>query len=350
MSENPTPKTMRALIQLHDGYAGRGEAALRPFRDLIELAEVDVPEPRPGQVLIRVALASVNPSDVMFVNGMYGQPRKLGRPAGFEGTGEVVACGDPEAAGHLVGKRVAFTAQSSGTWAEYVIADAMGVIPLLDAVRDEDGAGMIVNPITAAAMFDLVKREDAKSFVMSAAASQLCKFLTSLARDEGYRPIALVRRDDQIDILKQQGAAHVLNVTADDFDARLAEVLKEERPEVFLDAVTGPLASQVFGAMGNGARWVVYGRLDPTTTTIAEPGQLIFQSKSIEGFWLTKWFRETAPQTIMAVVQSVQKRFIAGDWSTDVTERLSLDEVVGKLEAALAVPNGKVFIAPGQQE
>ena len=347
MSDNPIPKTMRALIQKHDGYAGRGETALKPFSELLELTDIEVPEPRSGQVLVRVALASVNPSDVMFVNGMYGQPRKIGRPAGFEGTGEVVACGDEAMNERLLGKRVAFTAHSSGAWAHYVIADSMGVIPLIDAVRDEDGAGMIVNPITAAAMFEIVRQGTSKSFVMSAAASQLCKFLTSLASDEGYRPIALVRRDDQIDILKQQGAAHVLNVTADDFDAWVIELFKEEKPEVFLDAVTGPLASTVFNAMGIGARWIVYGRLDPSTTVIKEPGQLIFQSKSIEGFWLTKWFRETPPDTIMGVIQAVQKRFATGEWSTDVTDRLALEEAIDGLGAALAVPNGKVFITPG---
>jgi NADPH:quinone reductase-like Zn-dependent oxidoreductase len=91
-------------------------------------------------VLIKVALASINPSDVMFVKGMYGQPRKKGRPAGFEGVGEVVAAGDDAYAKSLIGKRVALATGTSnwGSWAEYCIADASVCIPLMDGVKDVD--------------------------------------------------------------------------------------------------------------------------------------------------------------------------------------------------------------------
>jgi NADPH:quinone reductase-like Zn-dependent oxidoreductase len=347
MSTGEIPKTMRALIQKHDGYASGERAEMKPFKDLLEFGELPVPEPRQGQVLIKVKLGSVNPSDVAFVNGYYGQPRQKGHAAGFEGVGEVAVSGGGFMANRLKGKRVAFVATNAGGWAEYVVADAFGAIPLRDDIRDEDGAAMIVNPMTAHAMFDIVKKEGAKAFVMSAAGSQLCKHLAGLANEEGYRAIALVRRDDQIDSLKKLGAAHVLNVTAGDFGKRFADVLKQEKPRIFLDAVTGPLGSKVFEAMGKGARWIVYGRLDVSDTVIHEPGQLIFQSKKIEGFWLTKWFRDASIPKQLLTVRAVQKRFAEGGWSTDVTDRLSLEDAIGGLEKALAVPNGKVFITPG---
>ena len=63
---------------------------------------------------------------------------------------------------------------------------------------------------------------------MTAGASQLCKLIIGLAREEGFRPIAIVRRDDQIPLLKQIGAAHVLNEKAPDFRDALREVLKAE--------------------------------------------------------------------------------------------------------------------------
>lgn len=341
------PSTMKALLLRNDGYAqvpsGTVLEAMAPY---VEADTIEVPSPKGSQVLIKVALASINPSDVMFIKGMYGQPRALGRPAGFEGVGEVVAAG-PDAEG-LIGKRIAFATGLTnwGSWAEYAVAEAAACIPLLDTVRDEDAAAMIVNPLTAIAMFGLVKDEGEKAFILTAGASQLCKLIIGVAKDEGYRPIAIVRRDDQIALLEGMGAAHVLNAEAPDFKQKLAEVLKAEKPRILLDAVTGPLAGAIFSAMGKRARWVVYGRLDAAQTVIPEPGQMIFMHKKIEGFWLTEWMRSVGPERRAGAAIEAQKRFSDGRWATDVTAIVPLEEAVLRVAEELAKPNGKVFIKP----
>ena len=343
------PTTMKALLLRNDGYAAQPSGtvleALEPY---VEAGTIEVPRPEGRQVLVKVKLASINPSDVMFVKGMYGQPRAQGRPAGFEGVGEVVAAGDDAAAQALVGKRIAFATGLTnwGSWAEYALAEAPACIPVLDTVRDEDAAAMIVNPLTALAMFGIVREEGEKAFVLTAGASQLAKLMIGVAKDEGFRPIAIVRRDEQIPLLEGLGAAHVLNAEGSDFADRLSSVLRQEKPRIFLDAVTGPLAGAVFSAMGKRARWIVYGRLDPETTPIAEPGQLIFMHKKIEGFWLTEWMRSVGPEQRMGAAVEAQKRFSDGRWSTDVTAVVPLDEAVTRVPGELSKPNGKVFIAP----
>ncbi|PBB69852.1 NADH oxidoreductase [Mesorhizobium sp. WSM4312] len=342
------PSEMKALLLVGDGYtktpSGSALASMEPY---LEPGRIAVPTPGPSQVLIRVSLASINPSDVAFIKGQYGQPRVKGRPAGFEGVGTVVAGGDDPYAKSLVGKRVAFATGLSnwGSWAEYAVAEAAACIPLLDTVRDEDGAAMIVNPITAIAMFDIVKQEGEKAFVMTAGASQLCKLIIGLAKEEGFRPIVTVRRDEQIALLKEIGAAHVLNEKAPDFEATLREVMKAEQPRIFLDAVTGPLASAIFTAMPTRSRWIIYGRLDADATIIREPGQLIFQHKHIEGFWLSEWMRQFKERRGPAILEA-QKRFSDGRWSTDVTAVVPLAEAIARVPAELAKPNGKVFIRP----
>lgn len=345
----PLPPTMKALLLKNDGYtdapSGTVLEAMEPY---VEMGKIAVPPPAQRQVLIKVALASINPSDVMFLKGMYGQPRAAGQPAGFEGVGEVVAAGPEADAQALVGKRVAFATGLTnwGSWADYAVAEAGACIPVIDSVRDEDAAAMIVNPLTALAMFGIVREEGQKAFILTAGASQLCKLMIGVARDEGFRPIAIVRRDDQIPLLEALGAAHVLNADAPDFREKLAAVLREEKPRIFLDAVTGPLAGTIFAAMGKQARWIVYGRLDPETTTIPEPGQLIFQHKKIEGFWLTEWMRSAGAERRMQAVVEAQKRFSDGRWATDVTAVVPLEEAVARVAGELAKPNGKVFIAP----
>ena len=182
--------------------------------------------------------------------------------------------------------------------------------------------------------------------VVTAGASQLCKLMIGIAREEGFRPIAIVRRDEQIPLLEAIGAAHVLNAEAPGFAERLAAVMRAEKPRIFLDAVTGPLAAAVFAAMGRRARWIVYGRLDPALTPIPEPGELIFMHKRIEGFWLTEWMRSVGPERRAQAAIEAQKRFSDGRWSTDVTAVVPLAEAMTRVPEELAKPNGKVLIAP----
>ncbi|OXT00731.1 NADH oxidoreductase [Notoacmeibacter marinus] len=343
------PKAMKALIQKHDGYAGDNERSgfsLEALDPYVELAEIDLPSPDKGQVLVKVARAAVNPSDVMFIKGMYGQPRRKGLPAGFEGCGTVVATG--AGAEGLEGMRVAFVAGRSGfgSWAEYAVADAAMCIPLIDGVSDEDGASMIVNPLTALAMLSIVKEAGSKSFIVTAAASQLCKLIIGQAAADGLSAIGIVRRDEQIDLLKGHGAAHVLNQKADDFDERIAEICRVEKPLILLDAVAGPSSSTAFHAMGRGARWVIYGRLEEEPPVLHEPGELIFLQKRIEGFWLTGWLASASEKERAAMAMQAQSNFASGRWKTDVTAVVSLDDASGRLPDALGEPNGKVLLAP----
>lgn len=342
------PKDMRALVLNNDGFSlektGSVLEALDPY---VNLRRVDVPKPGPTQVLLKVALAAINPSDVMFLKGLYGQPRVKGCPAGFEGVGTVVATGDDPLAAGLAGKRVAFTTGASGwgSWAEYAVAESAACIPLVDGVRDEDGAALIVNPLTALAMFDIVREAGERAFIMSAGGSQLSKFILQIAGEEGFRPIVTVRREEQVEALKQLGAVHVLNAAASDFQEKLQDVMKAEKPCIFLDAVTGSLASAIFTAMPAGARWIIYGRLDLGETVIPEPGQLIFMHKHIEGFWLRQWMREAGGRRLKAVAEA-QTRFADGRWSTDVTAVVPLSDALARVAEELAKPDGKVFIKP----
>jgi len=343
------PATMKALVLTQDGYArapsGSTLEAMEPY---VTPAGLPVPAPGPAQVLIKVSLAAINPSDVMFIKGLYGQPRRKGQPPGFEGVGVVAATGGETVAAALAGKRVAFATGTTGwgSWAGYAVAEAAACYPLPGAMRDEDGAAMIVNPLTALAMFGIVREEGEKSFILTAGASQLSKLMIGIARDEGFRAIAVVRRDDQIPLLTGMGATHVVNAEAPGFPQRMAELCRAERPRILLDAVTGPQAAAIFNAMGRGARWIVYGRMDASATTIPEPGQLIFMGKRVEGFWLTDWLRKASPETRKATVDEAQARFLDGRWRTDVTAVVPLDEAMRRVPEELAKPNGKVFIAP----
>ena len=342
------PSTMNALILKHDGFAPvREGAAIETLEPYLAYGALPVPKPGPGQVLIRVRMASVNPSDLYFIKGEYGQPRVKGQSAGFEGVGDVVG-GHGLYARWLKGKRVAFVggAGGSGAWAEYIVAPAATCVVVKPGMRDEDAAGHVVNPVTAWAMFDIVRQSGSKSFVFTAAFSQLGKLMAGLARDNGYAMIAVIRKESQAQHLRDLGARHVLVSTDPDFDARFAALCKSETPRILLDAVAGQQSADLFMAMPNRARWIIYGRLATQAPSISEPGQFIFLDKKIEGFWLMKWFRQTSMIGKMRTLRQVQDRFIKGAWKTEVVATVRLGDAMEHLPAALRLGDGKVMIVP----
>ncbi|MCV2889310.1 zinc-binding dehydrogenase [Ruegeria aquimaris] len=338
------PETMYAVLQTGDGYSGKATGpAIDDAADWLEPGQIAVPTPGPGQVLIRLRMASVNPSDLHFIKGEYGQPRVKGMPAGFEGCGDVVAVG--KGAERLVGQRVAFVAVNAGAWAEYVVTQAQMCIPLRPDISDEDGSAQIVNPMTAMAMVDIA-RSEGEAFIVSAATSQLGKLMVSLGRDLGLKPIALVRRAEAVEPLKALGAAEVLVISDPEMGQKFAAISRALKPRVFLDAVSDQTSERIFTAMPNGARWVSYGKLDAELPVLTQMGQLIFMGKRIEGFWLTQWMMTTPPADQARVVAEVQARFADGRWKTDVSGYLPLRDVVSGLAGALKKTDGKVMITP----
>ncbi|WP_375254631.1 alcohol dehydrogenase catalytic domain-containing protein [Yoonia sp.] len=335
---------MNALVQLHEGYAGTQTGPdisdLSPF---LAYRQVVIPAPAKGQALVKVDMAAVNPSDIHFIKGEYGQPRVLGSPAGFEGVGEVVSGDTP-----LVGQRVSFFASGSGAWAEYALADASNLVPCRPDLSDVDAAGQLVNPLTAIAMIDLVKDSGAESFILNAAGSQLGKLLIALGRDEGIKPIAVVRRSEQTAVLKTLGAAEVIVSTEPDAMALVRPMMKALKPRVLLDAVGDQFTADMFFAMPNNARWVNYGKLSADAPALGQLAQLIFQNKRIEGFWLSRWMKEVDPARIPQAFVTIQDRFVTQKWVTDVAGIVPLSKAMDALAGVLAKPDGKAFIDPRQ--
>ncbi|MBY8975035.1 alcohol dehydrogenase catalytic domain-containing protein [Rhodobacteraceae bacterium NNCM2] len=343
------PDKMHALTVNQDGFAeGAGIGPyLEAFDPYLTLSELPVPEPGPGQVLVRVRAAAINPSDIHFIKGEYGLPRVAGAIAGFEGCGDVVAVG--EGAEGLNGQRIAFIGSKTGTgsWAEFVLAEATSCVPLPEAIRDEDAAGLFVNPLTAVAMISLVAEAGSPAVVLSAGASQLSQLMIGLARDRGIRTIPLVRRAEQKEMLSTLGADCPVDISEPGFSDTIAQILRAEKPRVFLDAVVDARSAEVFFAMPRQSRWVIYGLLDSAPVTLDQMGQLIFAGKRIEGFWLTNWFAGIDKGVRESAFQTVFSKFGTGEWKTIVRKKLSLIDAPGRLSADIKSQNiGKLIFVP----
>ncbi len=333
-------------LALREGGFARGPRPQVP-EDLhahLELREVTLPELGAGQVLVVVILSPVNPSDFFYLQGAYGQPRQQGQAAGFEGCGRVIAAGG--AAGEkLIGQRVAFLGSLSGAWAKHAVAEAALCIPLHEAVSDVDGAALIVNPLTAVALVDRA-REGGDAFILNAAASQLGRLMLGLARDEGLKPVAVIRRPGEEDALRAAGATEVLVSSAPDFMDQAGAAIKALKPRVLLDAVGDQATADLFFAMPARAAWVIYGKMSDEAPSLGQMGQFIFMGKTVEGFWLSRVLPALSPERAAAALAQVQKRFARGDWQTRVAEEIPLDTALDRILPAYARSAGKVMIRP----
>lgn len=330
------PRTMQVL-ELTD-Y--EGVAALH-------VREKPLPQPGPGQVLIKMAAAPANPSDLMFVRGLYGIKKPLPIVPGFEGSGVVVAAG-PGALGRLwVGRRVAAGApdKGDGTWAQYMVASAQGCFPLRRSVSLEQGAMVFVNPLTAWALVDIARRAKHAAIVQTAAASALGQMIRAQAQRHGLPVVNVVRRPEQVALLEAQGAKYVLDSNAESFDRRLRDLCRDLKATIAFDAVAGELTGRILTNLPKRGRVVVYGALSEEGSFV-QPGDLIFRDKAVKGFWLGTWLPKAGlPRTLWAMWQI--QSLIASDFRSTVRNRVDL---VGAHDGLRAYVNemtgGKLLITP----
>lgn len=256
----------------------------------LSLEEVDVPEPREAQVLVRVEAAPINPSDLGLLlagadlqaataAGTSERPLvtaplppgaaraatpRLGTsmPVGNEGAGTVVAAGDSDAAQALLGKVVAVA--GGAMYSQYRAVDAAGCLVLPEGASARDGAGSFVNPMTVLGMVETMRAEGHQALVHTAAASNLGQMLNRLCQEEQVPLVNIVRSDAQAALLRDGGATQVCNSTSATFMADLTAALQETGATLAFYAVGGgSLASRILACMeaaaSAGAGFSVYG-------------------------------------------------------------------------------------------
>lgn len=317
----------------------------------LRVTKKPTPRPGPGQVLVRIEAAPCNPSDLIFIQGLYGVKKPLPTVPGWEGAGTVIASGGGMMGTWLKGKRVACGGQSDsdGTWAEYYVAATRSCVPLRKGISFEQGASLIINPLTAWALVDTAKKGGHRGIVQTAAASQLGRMVLRLAMDAGLSLINIVRRKEQEDILKSLGAESVLNSESENFEDQLREESHRLHATIGFDAVSGEMTGKVFNAMPARSTIIVYGVLSYAPGSGIDGRDLIFGLKRIQGFWLTDWVRKSGFLGIFRASSQIQKQIADGSFATKVRQQLKLEDVPkGLMEYQKQRTAGKILIVPKQ--
>ncbi|MEJ8856335.1 zinc-binding dehydrogenase [Variovorax robiniae] len=243
----------------------------------VSLASVPVPAPGPDEVLIRIEGSPINPSDLGLLFGAAdmttakasGTPERPvvtatvpegaalramtarldeSMPVGNEGAGVVVEAGSSPAAQALLGKTVA--AIGGAMYAQYRAVPVAQTLLLPEGATAVDGASSFVNPLTALGMVETMRREGHKALVHTAAASNLGQMLNRICMKDGIALVNIVRKPEQVDLLKGMGAKYICDSSAPTFLQDLTGALAETGATIAFDATGGgKLGGQILGCM-----------------------------------------------------------------------------------------------------
>ena len=315
-------------------------------KSVLTVRDVPTPEPSPGQVLVKMDAAPINPSDIVFVEGGYGFRKPVPCVPGFEGAGTVVAANAGVYGRWLMGKRVAVSPpqDGQGTWAEYMVCGAFTCAPLRRGISPDFGAMLLVNPVTVVSLVAMAKKRGAGAFIQTAAGSALGRMVARWAGHEGVTPIHVVRSETGAAVLRDAGEMHVLASTAPGFIDELKALAHRLKATIAFDAVGGAITAQLASAMPSGGRVVVYGGLSGENAQL-DVAEAIFRDKGIEGFWLPIEIKRIGPLGLLSRVRTVQ-RMGEAMFGAPVLARLRYEQIGEALALQPRGSEGKVLLVP----
>ena len=244
----------------------------------LSIAKVEKPVPGDDEVLIEVQASPINPSDLglllsfaadvqnINVTGsgddtvatMPVHPALMGSlkprldesmPVGNEGAGIIIDAGIN--AKDLIGKTVGLA--GGAMYSQYRCVPAASCLVMDEGTTPKQAASSFVNPLTALAFVETMKMENHTALVHTAAAPNLGQMLVKICKDDGIQLVNIVRKQEQVDLLKSIGAEYVCNTSDESFMDDLVTALIETGATLGFDATgggnNGELPGQILAAM-----------------------------------------------------------------------------------------------------
>ncbi|QIL81593.1 quinone oxidoreductase [Diaphorobacter sp. HDW4A] len=204
----------------------------------LQLVDVQVGEPGPGEIRIRHKAIGLNFIDVYHRTGLY--PLKMPAGIGMEASGVIEAVG--EGVTHLqVGDRAAYAGQPPGSYCEARVMPAMNVCKLPDAISFETGAAMMLKGLTAQYLLKKARPveglEKGDHVLFHAAAGGVGLIACQWAKALGLQLIGTAGSDAKCQLALANGAAHAINYNTEDFAARVKEITGGKGVKVVYDSV-----------------------------------------------------------------------------------------------------------------
>jgi len=244
----------------------------------LSITKAELPIPSADEVLIKVEAAPINPSDLGLIlsfaadlssistsgskdetvtslkihPGLMGsmKPRlDQSMQAGNEGAGVIVDAG--ENVKELIGKTVGLA--GGAMYSQYRCVPAASCLVMGEGISPAEAASSFVNPLTALSFVETMKMENHTALVHTAAASNLGQMLVKICKDDGIPLVNIVRKSEQVDLLKSLGAEYICNTNDESFMDDLVNALVATGATLGFDATgggnNGELPGQILSAM-----------------------------------------------------------------------------------------------------
>ena len=335
----------------------------------ISIASVEKPIPAENEVLIKVEASPINPSDLgllisfaadldsLNVSGsgdetvakmkvhpglMKAMTPRLDQSmkVGNEGGGVIEDAGT--GAEDLIGKTVGVA--GGAMYSQYRCVPASSCLVMDDSTTSAEAASSFVNPLTVLGFIETMKMENHTAILHTAAASNLGQMLVKVCKDDSVPLVNIVRKSEQVDLLKNLGAEHVCNTSEPDFMESLVNALVATGATLGFDATgggnEGKLAGQILSAMEIAANKTakeysrygsdtfkqvyIYGGLDQSPTIL---NRSFGMQWALGGWLLTPMIGKIGMERFQQMRERVAKE-IKTTFASHYTQEVSFEEML----------------------
>lgn len=320
-------------------YAAFGEPGV-----VLALSDRPVPQPGAGQVRVRTILSPIHNHDLWTIRGKYGYKPQLPATGGTEAAGIVDALGEG-VQGIAPGQRVA-VASVQGTWAEYFLAPAQGLVPVPDGIADEVAAQLVAMPFSAISLLEFLQIERGDWIIQNAASGAVGKTLATLAEARGVHVVNLVRRDASVGELAALGIDHAVSTAREGWKKTVRAMVADAPIRAAVDSVGGHASDDLMELLGENGVLVSFGSMTGEPMQIS-PGNLIFKHTTVKGFWASKISAAMPEQTRQRLFAELLGLAAKGELKLPVDKIYDLADITEAVTASMqAGRKGKVLLRP----
>jgi NADPH:quinone reductase len=299
--------------------------------DDLTIADVPVPTPAAGEVLIDVKAAGVTYADAIMAAGQYQIKPPLPFSPGFEAAGVVAACG--EGTTRLQpGDRV-MAILSYGGLAEMVVAPEADTFAIPDGMSfDEAGAFPVAYFSSHVALRWQGRLESGETLLVLGAAGGVGLTAVEIGKAMGARVIAAASTAEKLAVARARGADAVINYATEPLTSRVMALTNDKGADVCFDPVGGDLFDAALSALGWGGRILLIGFVAGVPKI---PGnRLLVKHRAALGSSL-HYFRWHAPDKLRRSVEELTRWYAAGTLKPCITHRLPLAQSVEAIRLLL---------------
>jgi NADPH2:quinone reductase len=305
---------------------------------------VPIPEPKAGELRIRVEAAGLNYSDILIREGRYADPSPMPSFLGREACGLIDAIG-PHVKGFDVGQRVVATA-NGGAFAEYLCTNAAGLLPCPDGMEPEVGASIMIQGLTAVhCLDDLGQLKKDETVLIHAAAGGVGSLAVQIAVAMGGKVFGTASSEKKCQQIKALGGVPI-NYSSGDWVKKLFDLNRGGGVKLILESVGGPVCIRSFKeALRPFGRMVIYGSASGEEATLTNR-EIVESNKILMGYFLGAYFPDHMSRIMSGSMKLVQL-IGQGKVKPVIGQTFSLDQSREAFECMRQRKSiGKVIIKP----